>query len=129
MSALQALDIYIAVQKEEPEGWDSEKFGGDYPAGGTNTVKGSIAPTHKSWRTWDNHHDVTAIIAVNENAANHLNMGPKLSRVVTHNCTCLSGSRTNSACSHVAALLVALQAPTLFHSTKVNEPRIGDPEK
>ena len=56
-------------------------------------------------------------------------MGPKMSRVVTHNCTCLSGSRTNSACSHVAALLVALQAPTLFHSTKVNEPRIGDPEK
>ena len=129
MSVLQALDIYIAVQKEEPEGWDSEKFGGDYPAGGTNTVMGSIAPTHKSWRTWDNHHKVTVIIAVGENPANHLNMGPKMSRVVTHNCTCLSGSRTNSACSHVAALLVALQAPTLFHSTKVNEPRIGDPEK
>ena len=129
MSFLQALDIYIALQKEEPQGWDREKFGGDYPKGGTHTVKGSIAPTHKSWRTWDNHHEVTAIIAVGENPDNHLNLGPKLSRVVSHNCTCMSGSRTNSACSHVAALLVALQAPRLFRTTKVNEPRIGDPEK
>lgn len=126
---MQALDIYIALQKEEPEGWDSDKFGGDFPVGGTHTVKGKVAPTHKSCRTWDNHHDVTVILAVGENPTNHLNLGPKMSRVVTHNCNCMSGSRTNSACSHVAALMVALQAPKLFQTTKVNEPRIGDPEK
>ena len=121
--------VYLAEQNTEPEGWDSEQFNGGYPKGGTTTIKMSLAPTHKSWRDFTGHHDVTLVLANESNPDNHLRLGPKLQRMVSHNCTCMSGARTSCACAHVEAAVMLLFGPRLFRSAKISEPRIADPEK
>ena len=125
----QTLQIYIARQEEEPEGWDDDKFGGPFPDGGTYTVKVRIPPTHKSWRNEDNFHTVTGVLAAGDNPHNHLKLGPKLERIVSHHCTCRSGTRTNSSCCHFTSLAMLLCGSALFRTAKVSEPRILDPEK
>ena len=75
--------VYLAEQNTEPQGWDSELFNGGFPKGGTTTIKMSLAPTHKSWRDFTGHHDVTIVLANNSNPENHLRLGPKLQRLVT----------------------------------------------
>ena len=126
---LQALLLHLARQDTEPEGWDADSFNGPFPEGGTYTVQLLLPPTHKTWRDKLNFHTVKLLIAVRKNDANHLCLGPKLQRLITHFCTCRSGARTNSACCHVAAALIAICAPALFLTAKIEEPRISDPEK
>ena len=126
---LQALQLHLARQETEPEGWDTEGFNGAFPEGGTYTVLLLLPPTHSSWRDKKNWHTVKLLLAVGKNDANHLWLGPKLQRLISHYCTCRSGARTNSACCHVAAALIAICAPALFLTAKVEEPRISDPEK
>ena len=128
-SSSQALPIYIAKEDAEPAGWDEDKFGGAFPLGGIATVKALVPPTHKSWRDKKNFHTTTVVFAQQDNPANHLRLGPKLRRVVSHHCTCRSGSRTNAACCHVSALITMLAGPSLYRSPKVEEPRIADPER
>ena len=127
--SVQALDIYIAEQDTEPLGWDDSKYGGAFPRGGVFTIKGSLPPTHKSWRDKGNFHTTTILLAKEDNPTNHLRLGPKLRRIVSHNCTCRSGQRTNSACCHVTGLVIELWARELFRSAKVQEPRLADPLK
>ena len=126
---MQALLVYLARQDSEPQGWQPEDFGGAFPQGGTYTIKVLLPPTHKSWRDRNNYHTITLILAVGDNPANHLLLGAKLQRLISHHCTCRSGARTNSACCHVAAAVIALFGPALFRTAKVEEPRISDPEK
>lgn len=129
LSLSKALPIYIAKQDTEPEGWSDEKFGGAFPPGGTATVKALVPPTHKSWRDKKNFHTTTVVFSRGANPANHLWLGPKLRRVVSHHCTCRSGTRTNAACCHVSAVVMMLAGPRLYRSPKVKEPRIADPER
>ena len=126
---LQALLIHLARQETEPKGWDPEHFNGAFPEGGTYTIKLLLPPTHKSWRDKSNWHTITLLISVGPNGANHLCLGSKLQRLVSHHCTCRSGARTNSSCCHVAAAIIALWGPNLFTTAKIEEPRISDPEK
>ena len=126
---MQALLVYLARQDSEPQGWQPEDYGGVFPRGGTHTIKVLLPPTHKSWRDRSNYHTITLILSVGDNPANHLLLGAKLQRLISHHCTCRSGARTNSACCHVAAAVIALFGPALFRTAKVEEPRISDPEK
>lgn len=121
--------MHIARQEKEPAGWDSEKFGGPFPDGGTITIKMLVPPTNSSFRNMDNFHTVTFILAARDNPTNHLKLGPRLRRIISHNCTCKSGDRTNSGCCHGAAAVILLFGPKLFRTAKVNESRTSDPER
>ena len=126
---LQALLLHLAKQETEPGGWEAEKFNGAFPEGGTYSAQMLLPPTHKTWRDKLNYHTVKVQIAAGPNPANHLCLGPKLQRLVSHNCSCRSGARTNSACCHVAAAVISICGPALFRTAKIEEPRISDPEK
>ena len=121
--------MFLYHQAVMPGGWPAGSYNGPWPEGGCWVIKLLIPPNMKTWRTAANWHIVTLFLAHGANPNNHMMLGPLLQRLFSHHCDCLSGSRTNSACSHVCAAVIALFAPQCFKTTKVMEPRLSDPQR
>ena len=124
--SVQELQVFIHLQEDEPEGYDPEAFNGVWPEGGVWVIKLCVPPNMKTWRTESNWHNIVILLAYGENPNNHLHLGPLLQRIVSTNCDCPSGDRTNSWCSHVMSGIIALFSPTTFNSTKILEVRMKD---
>jgi hypothetical protein len=121
--------VFLYHQVAMPPGYNPAAFHGPWPPGGAWVIKMLVSPNMKAWRTPGNWHTVSVILAHGQNAANHLMLGPLLQRLVSHHCDCKAGARTNSTCSHVVAVLIALFAPNCYLPTKVLEPRLQDPQR
>ena len=124
---VQELRVFTFHQVNQPAGYNPAAYNGPWPQGGAWVVKCLVPPNMKTWRTAGNWHTVTIIFSHQANPANHLMLGPQLQRIVSHNCDCPAGDRTNSTCSHVMSVIMGLFAPSCFLPTKVLEPRLADP--
>ena len=123
---VQELQVFIYLQVDELAGYDPEAFNGVWPEGGGLGIKLRVPPNMKTWRTESNWHNIVILLAYGENPNNHLFLGPLLQRIVSTNCDCPSGDRTNNWCSHVTSGIIALFSPTTFKSTKILEARMTD---
>ena len=122
----QHLRIAYFCQEDMPAGYDSATYGGEWPSGGAWVVKVLLPPSFNSWRTLSNWHTITLVFSRGENHDNHLQLGPQLSRLIAHCCSCETGSRTNSACRHINAGVTALCSPNSFNTTKRMDARLTD---
>ena len=122
----QCTKVHVAVQSNQPVGFNPLKYGGPWPEGSVDIIKLSFPSTMKTSTNRSNFHSVTLLLAHGTNLTNHLNLGPQLESLFGYHCDCESGMRTNASCCHVQAACIALFCPTMFRSAKKNVARLND---
>ena len=71
-------------------------------------------------------HTVTLIVSSGGNPTNHLNLMHRLQCIIATHCTCEQGARTNGACSHIQAFVIAAFCPQMFRTAKKPQGRLTD---
>jgi hypothetical protein len=71
-------------------------------------------------------HTITLVISSAHNPTNHLNLHHRLQCIIATHCSCEQGSRTNGACSHIQAFVIAVFCPEMFRTAKKMQSRLSD---
>ena len=120
----QTTPVLYTVQQSMPEGYNPAVYG-PWP-GAALILKCQIPSSHKSPNERRNLNTVTLVISTVDVPDSSLNLTGPLKRLMSHHCTCKSGSATNRACSHIMGLCIGLFAPDLFISVKKKVGRLTD---
>ena len=121
----QTTPVYFFIQQSRPSGYDEVVFG-PWPDSSVVVLRLNIASTFKTPTNPANLHTITLVFAQKTPQINPLKLHGHLKSLLSHFCTCKSGSGTNRACSHIIAGLVGLCCPEVFKSPKKKSSRISD---
>ena len=120
----QTTPVLHTMQQTCPAGYNGDLYG-PWP-GPVVILKCQIPSSHKAPSNRSNLNTVTLAISSVDVLFNHLRLTGSLSRLLSHHCTCKSGSATNRACAHVMGVCIGLFAPACFRTVKKRVGRLTD---
>ena len=120
----QITPVLYTMQGSRPEGYIDALYG-PWP-GAVLLLKCQIPSSHKTPSVRSNLNTVTLVLSTVNVAVNPLRLTGPLSRLISHHCTCRSGSATNKACAHVMGVCIGLLAPACFQTVKKKVGRLTD---